>query len=100
MCIRDRHYTSRYYTINEYKYNKLGDETDDGVPYPSLSVINAGVKVKPGKAWQIAFGCNDIFNRASKQKGWVCLGTNSYGYLNVEYPIQGRTWYGTVRYEF
>lgn len=94
------HYTSSYYTINEYRYNKLGDETDDGVPYPSLSVINAGVKVKPGKAWQIAFGCNDIFNRASKQKGWVCLGTNSYGYLNVEYPIQGRTWYGTVRYEF
>lgn len=94
------HYTSSYYTINEYKYNKLGDETDDGVPYPSLSVINAGVKVKPGKAWQIAFGCNDIFNRASKQKGWVCLGTNSYGYLNVEYPIQGRTWYGTIRYEF
>lgn len=84
----------------EYRYNKLGDETDDGVAYPSLSVINAGVKVKPGKAWQIAFGCNDIFNRASKQKGWVCLGTNSYGYLNVEYPIQGRTWYGTVRYEF
>lgn len=94
------HYTSSYYTINEYRYNKLGDETDDGVAYPSLSVINAGVKVKPGKAWQIAFGCNDIFNRAPKQKGWVCLGTNSYGYLNVEYPIQGRTWYGTVRYEF
>ena len=66
------HYTSSYYTINEYRYNKLGDETDDGVAYPSLSVINAGVKVKPGKAWQIAFGCNDIFNREDFYK--VLLG--------------------------
>lgn len=67
-----------------------------GYPTPSITVVNAGIKLQPNKVWQLTFGCNDIFNRNPKMK--ISIGDGLY--VNSEYPIQGRTYYASIRYEF
>lgn len=83
----EAHYTDSYDTYMDM---------DLGCPTPSVTVVNAGIKLKPNKSWQMTFGCNDIFNRNPKMK--ISVGDNLY--VNSQYPLQGRTYYASIRYEF
>ena len=83
----EAHYTDSYDTYMDM---------DLGCPTPSVTVVNAGIKLKPNKSWQLTFGCNDIFNRNPKAK--ISVGDNLY--VNSQYPLQGRTYYASIRYEF
>lgn len=95
------HYTDDYFTY----YGKFSD-TDShvtylgGKPVGNLTVYNAGVKLQPSPAWQLTFGCNDIFDKGPRQK--VSSSTFSFGtgYINPEFPLQGRTYYATFKYIF
>lgn len=89
----EAHYTDSYYT---YMDKGSSDGMDFGCPTPSVTVVNAGIKLKPNKSWQLTFGCNDIFNRNPKMK--ISVGDNLY--VNSQYPLQGRTYYASIRYEF
>ena len=82
----EAHYTDSYDTYMDM---------DLGCPTPSVTVVNAGIKLKPNKSWQLTFGCNDIFNRNPKMK--ISVGDNLY--VNSQYPLQGRTYYASIRYE-
>jgi outer membrane receptor protein involved in Fe transport len=94
------HYTDQYFTM--YSRDNRGGEYAylSGKPVSSLTVTNGGVKWNPIPAWQIAVGCNDIFNRGPKQKIRSNTAFTIPGYINPEFPLQGRTYYATVRYEF
>ena len=83
----EAHYTDSYDTYMDM---------DLGCPTPSVTVVNAGIKLKPNKSWQLTFGCNDIFNR--NPKAIISVGDNLY--VNSQYPLQGRTYYASIRYEF
>lgn len=86
----EAHYTDTVYTYFE------SSGQNKGYPTPSVTVVNAGIKLQPNKVWQLTFGCNDIFNRNPKMK--ISIGDGLY--VNSEYPIQGRTYYASIRYEF
>lgn len=86
----EAHYTDTIYTYFE------SSGQNKGYPTPSITVVNAGIKLQPNKVWQLTFGCNDIFNRNPKMK--ISIGDGLY--VNSEYPIQGRTYYASIRYEF
>lgn len=86
----EAHYTDTVYTYFE------SSGQNKGYPTPSITVVNAGIKLQPNKVWQLTFGCNDIFNRNPKMK--ISIGDGWY--VNSEYPIQGRTYYASIRYEF
>lgn len=88
------HYTDAIYTDSDTTPSLTG--IDLGYPNPSITVVNAGIKLKPSKSWQLTFGCNDIFNRNPKMK--IAIGDNLY--VNPQYPLQGRTYYASIRYEF
>lgn len=90
----EAHYTDWYYTC--HVPSSSSDLIDLGCPTPSVTVVNAGIKLKPNKSWQLTFGCNDIFNRNPKLK--ISVGDNLY--VNSQYPLQGRTYYASIRYEF
>lgn len=88
------HYTDAIYTDSHNAPSLTG--IDLGYPNPSITVVNAGIKLQPNKAWQLTFGCNDIFNRNPKMK--ISIGDGLY--VNPQYPLQGRTYYASIRYEF
>lgn len=88
------HYTDAVYTDSHNAPSLTG--IDLGYPNPSITVVNAGIKLQPNKAWQLTFGCNDIFNRNPKMK--ISIGDGLY--VNSQYPLQGRTYYASIRYEF
>ena len=90
----EAHYTDWYYTC--HVPSTSSDLINVGCPTPSVTVVNAGIKLKPNKSWQLTFGCNDIFNRNPKLK--ISVGDNLY--VNSQYPLQGRTYYASIRYEF
>lgn len=90
----EAHYTDSYDTY--HVQSSSSDLIDLGCPTPSVTVVNAGIKLKPNKSWQLTFGCNDIFNRNPKMK--ISVGDNLY--VNSQYPLQGRTYYASIRYEF
>lgn len=88
------HYTDAIYTYSHNAPSLTG--MDLGYPNPSITVVNAGIKLKPNESWQLTFGCNDIFNRNPKMK--ISIGDGLY--VNPQYPLQGRTYYASIRYEF
>lgn len=65
----------------------------------SLTTWDLGVKYKINKSFQLAVGCNDIFNRALDmyQKNTFFANSNAY---NIQYPLQGRTYYATLQYTY
>ncbi len=96
----EAHYTDSYYTYRE-KDSRGGEYAYlSGKPVDSLLVYNLGMKVRMSDAVQLTLGCNDIFNEGSKQKIYTNTAFVGGGYINPEFPIQGRTYYVTVRYEF
>ena len=70
-----------------------------GVPegsQSSLTVWDVGVKYQVNKSFQLALGVNDMFNKAIDMYKKTDCGTSE----NIEYPIQGRTYYATMQYNF
>lgn len=94
------HYTDEYFTSSA-KDSRGGELAYiSGKPVTSLTVINVGLKWRPMSAWQFAFGCNDLFNKGPEQKIRARDAVFGEGYINPEFPLQGRTYYVTARYEF
>lgn len=94
------HYTDEYFTYyNKATSGKLSPYLS-GKPVCSLFVMNSGLKWMPKKNWQLTFGCNDILNKGSKSKIRSDAAFMVPGYINPEFPIQGRTYYVTARYQF
>lgn len=94
------HYTDEYFTYyNKATSGKLSPYLS-GKPVCSLFVMNSGLKWMPKKNWQMTFGCNDIFNKGPKSKIRSDAAFMVPGYINPEFPIQGRTYYVTARYQF
>lgn len=63
----------------------------------SLTTMDVGVKYKFNKSLQLAVGCNDVLNKAND------MYLNMYGngeIRNIQYPIQGRTYYATLQYTY
>ena len=94
----DLHYISRYYThfmIDEDAPNF------DGRPTAPLTTVNLGLKWSPKKDMTLTLGCNDVFNRGPKATVFSEqeLGSDPSN-VNIEFPLQGRTYYATFRYEF
>lgn len=96
----EQHHTGGYFTM--YSKDNRGGIYDylAGKPVSALTVYNAGIKWKPNDRWQVTLGCNDLLNKGPKQK--IRSVTHDYGdgYINADYPLQGRTWYATVRHAF
>lgn len=95
----EAHYTGSYYTAADEKEAKAvpgSKDVDPGYPVPCATIINTGIKLKPNSNWQITFGVNDLFNKNPTLK--IPLGNGEY--CNPAYPLQGRTYYASVRYEF
>lgn len=94
------HYTDEYFTYyNKATSGKLSPYLS-GKPVCSLFVMNSGLKWMPKKNWQLIFGCNDILNKGPKSKIRSDAAFMVPGYINPEFPIQGRTYYVTARYQF
>ena len=94
------HYTDEYFTYyNKATSGKLSPYLS-GKPVCSLFVMNSGLKWTPKKNWQLTFGCNDILNKGPKSKIRSDAAFMVPGYINPEFPIQGRTYYVTARYQF
>lgn len=91
----EAHYIGKFYTYILHGIASK-DKFDLGCPTPSTTVVNAGIKLQPNKAWQFTLGCNDIFNQNPKQK--ILIGDDVY--INPACPLQGRTYYATIHYEF
>lgn len=89
----EAHYTGEYQTY-------YAIDSANGNPVSKLFVLNGGLKLAPSKNWQLTFGCNDILNRGPKLKVNTKVFGYDDGYVNPEYPIQGRTYYVTARYQF
>lgn len=96
----EAHYTDQYFT-DTVKDTSGGDKAYlSGKPVEDLLVFNGGAKVKLNNRWQLTLGCNDIFNAGPKVKVTSrTFGIDSQS-INSEFPLQGRTWYVTARYEF
>lgn len=94
------HHTDEYFTYyNKATSGKLSPYLS-GKPVCSLFVMNSGLKWMPKKNWQLTFGCNDILNKGPKSKIRSDAAFMVPGYINPEFPIQGRTYYVTARYQF
>lgn len=62
----------------------------------SLTVWDLGIKYRIDKSLQLAMGVNDIFNKAIDMYKKTYEGEA----VNIQYPIQGRTYYATLQYNF
>ena len=89
-----------HYIFNYTNGEKGGSKEDEylfGKPVDELLVFNTGVKVNMKNNWELSLGCNDVFNKGPEQKIYYSQG--GY-YVNPEFPVQGRTYYATVKYKF
>ena len=86
----EAHYTDSYYT------NSI-DIANFACPVDDLLTFNTGVKVKTRSNWEVTVGCNDLFNKGPKLK---VRSLDGESYINTEYPVQGRTFYVTAKYDF
>ena len=82
-----------YYTRNVKESNVA---YESGMPVDDLLVFNTGIKWKMKDRWQLAVGCNDVFNKGPEQM--IAYGNGTY--INPEFPVQGRTYYATLKCEF
>lgn len=97
-------YTGKMYT--SYAKDEI-IKSANGSPQDSLFTIDAGIKWESkDKKWQVAMGCNDIFDKGPDMKilflenGEIAALPKGPVYVNPEYPIQGRTWFVTAKYHF
>ena len=94
------HYTDEYFT--NYDKSTEGGEAAylSGKPLSDLFTVNAGLKWQPRDNWQLTFGCNDIFNAGPEMKIRSNSAYTVPGYINPEFPIQGRTYYVNAKVNF
>jgi len=94
------HYTDEYFT--NYDKSTEGGEAAylSGKPVSDLFTVNAGLKWQPRDNWQLTFGCNDIFNAGPEMKIRSNSAYTVPGYINPEFPIQGRTYYVNAKVNF
>ena len=83
--------------VGEMITSRIPLATGDYVFQSSLSTWDLGIKCKVTDNFQLAFGVNDVFNKACDMYQNYKGGTN---YKNIEYPIQGRSYYVTFQYKF
>lgn len=93
--IGEARYVDEMFT--QYTRDDRGGEYDylAGVPQDSLFTINLGLKMNPTEKWQVNLGCNDVFNRGPKMKIRF-----QDSYVNMEFPMNGRSYYATGKYLF
>ena len=96
----EAHYTDEYFT--NYDKSTEGGEAAylSGKPVSDLLTMNAGIKWQPRDNWQLTFGCNDIFNAGPEMKIRSNTAYTEPGYINPEFPIQGRTYYVNAKANF
>lgn len=96
----EMHYTDFYFTY--YGTSNAGPEANfiTANPTTSLTVFNAGLKWKPKENWLFTVGCNDIFDEGPKQKIRANMYSYPPGYISLDFPLQGRTYYATMRHVF
>ena len=92
------HYISKYYT--HFMIDPKAPELS-GRPTATLTTFNLGARWSPHTDMTLTVGVNDVFDKGPKQRvrsiqGYGDTGTGA----NIEYPLQGRTYYATIRYEF
>ena len=92
----EAHYTDMYYTCRT-KDERGGEHAYlSGMPVDDLLVFNTGIKWKMKDGWQLAVGCNDVFDKGPEQQ----INYYNLGLINPEFPVQGRTYYATLKCEF
>ncbi|EKU70919.1 TonB-dependent receptor [Selenomonas sp. F0473] len=92
------HYMSKYYT--HYMIDFSEPELS-GRPTEPYMTFNMGLKWSPRKDMTLTLGCNDVFDRGPKLKVNSLQAFGSHpGAVNIEYPLQGRSYYMSFRYEF
>ena len=95
-------YTGKMYTMPSMvsAQNPKTSETRQD----SLTTVGLGGKYRFPSGVQLTLGCNDIFNHGPKVlQRYLHINPNSEYYITEDmpdYPIQGRTWYATVQYNF
>lgn len=93
-------YVDEYFTDDTKDKRGGQDSYLSGKPVGALTTVGAGFKWKPQKSLQVTLGCNDIFDKGPKMRIYSPKLSPVDGYVNPEFPIQGRTYYATIRYEF
>lgn len=83
--------------VGEMIISRIPLATEDYRFQSSLSTWDLGIKCKVTDNFQLAFGVNDIFNKACDMYQAYKSGTD---YANIQYPIQGRSYYVTFQYKF
>ena len=98
----EMHYVSQYYTHYAIPQTKnLIEKELAGRPRAALKTVNVGLKWSPRKNMTLSLGCNDVFDEAVRLKVHsVQRYLSDPSWVNIEYPLQGRSYYMTVRYEF
>jgi len=98
----EMHYVSQYYTHYAIPQTKnLIEKELAGRPRAALRTVNVGLKWSPRKNMTFSLGCNDVFDEAVKLKVHsVQRYLSDPSWVNIEYPLQGRSYYMTFRYEF
>lgn len=94
------HYTDEYFTYFNKSTSSNQSSYLSGKPVSSIFVVNTGLKWMPEKNWQLTVGCNDVMNEGPKSKIRSDAAFTVPGYISPEFPIQGRTYYVTARYQF
>jgi vitamin B12 transporter len=97
-------YTGKMYTM----LDKISSSNPSAIEtrQNSLTTVGLGGKYRFPSGVQMTIGCNDIFNRGPKvhqrysQSIFGGLGGTTYQDVTADYPLQGRTWYATVQYDF
>lgn len=96
----EAHYTDMYYTYRD-KDPRGGEYAYlSGRPVDDLLVFNTGIKWKMKDGWQLAIGCNDVFDKGPEQKIYGNVAFGGGYYINPEFPVQGRTYYATLKCDF
>ena len=92
------HYIGKYYT--HHQIDPANPELS-GRPTEALTTLNLGAKWLPHKDMTLTFGIYDIFDKGPQQRvrSLQAFGDSGTG-ANIEYPLQGRTYYMNFRYEF
>ena len=98
----EMHYVSQYYTHYAIPQTRNPIEKElAGRPRAALRTVNVGLKWSPRKNMTFSLGCNDVFDEAVKLKVHsVQRYLSDPSWVNIEYPLQGRSYYMTFRYEF
>ena len=88
---------SQFRYVGEMITSRIPLATGDFIHQSSLTTWDLGIKCKLTEHLQIALGVNDIFNKANDMYRKYKSGTD---YSNIQYPIQGRSYYASFQYKF